>query len=650
MGRKNYEIPGRIRAKAKVGPGESRHEQKSDDRTTGAAAESQSSPADPVDADVCLRHELGPDARIPTSVQTMKFGKWLSKGFDCWVVSAVEVLRALLRSGRSPATVVGYKPGVDQFFEFMASRLRIIDSAFAPAAGLEAQCVDRTGQTALRSALPRTPADLLPQHIDQFVAWLKKRRQDNGWTSSTARNYYNGAKALLVAMIEKGLTNGKPSEYFRKRAMPNEGSSTRHTSLSESEQARLSLAVKTDLSAVHHGRLRISQREIQILRYLVVDHRNGHNTMPLLELSRKALLPGLLPGTIRLRTSKHRNKRICTNAVRRGPDPSDEGAASAHDQKDLTFSLAEGAVIQQAISTTQHLVDIAPSAIKDRVWLYVITKNSRAAQAGQVSCLTYATLYQGIKRIVKRHGILGDDGKPLRLNPSRLRKSLFDRALRITDGDLGATANLLGNTLNVASTNYPSMNHARKVEAAEFMNKDYVDSMRLPQAKVATDASGSVATPVARCGDALEGEQAPRNGSPCDRFVMCLFCSSSAILGTVEDLWRLFSFQEFARSELMVLDAEFEERGVIDDYVDDLRNRYRLAIPFIDEFVSRKFADSIVSKARAKTDEGWHPFWVLQAKSSRHARANESERSESLHPQAAIDPSWDLSLGAKRNG
>jgi hypothetical protein len=102
---------------------------------------------------------------------------------------------------------------------------------------------------------------------------------------------------------------------------------------------------------------------------------------------------------------------------------------------------------------------------------------------------------------------------------------------------------------------------------------------------------------------------------------MCLFCSSFAVVGTVEGLWRLFSFQAFARAELDYLDETLGAERTADELLEDLRDRYRVAIPYIDDFTQRQFARTKVAKARAKTAAGLHPFWQHQMTMSRRARS-----------------------------
>jgi hypothetical protein len=475
---------------------------------------------------------------------------------------------------------------------------------------------------------------LSPVHVQHFVGWLLKQAQGKGWKPSSTRNVHKNVKAVLIEMFNQGLIPGDRSRFFPRGAVSWRDGESLQTSLSDGEQVRLAQAIKSDLVAIHHKHLILTDGVVQGLRLLVVAHRQGFNPTPLIEMRRDAVAPGFLPGTIRIRTAKHRNKKIRTAAGRagQGEQPS---------ETDLIFDLSEGAVLQQAITSTHDLIDDAPTALKNRIWLYRATAGEGN---GRVTCINRRSLEYAVTSVIERHQLRGDDGKPLRVNLSRLRKSRFDRALRVADGDLVVTANLMGNTPQVAGMNYPSMNYARQAEAADFMNSDYTAMMRagigggakveiqpvtvLPY-KGAQDASLSklpTQTPVSSCKDSLNGEHAPQDGRRhCDRYVMCLFCSSFAIVGSVDELWRLFSFQAFARSELDYLDKALGAERTEDEALEDLRDRYRLAIPYIDDFTRRQFALSRVTKARNKTAASLHPYWQHQMAMSRGAQGRGPE-------------------------
>lgn len=590
----------------------------SEERTAQASAAS-THPARPkpstFDAHIDMVALLGPEARFTEGQKILDLRKRLGFGIDEWVTAAGFCLKTMLLSGsRTTSSVTTYERNLTYLFDYLIGRTH------SPAA-----------------PRPQTPSDLSPLHVQHFIGWLQKRAQAEAWRPSSTRGAYQCVKAVLIGMFSHGFIQGDPSRFFPRGAFTSHGGEGRQTSLSDAEQERLAKAIKSDLVAVHHGRLRLPHSAVQGLRLLLVAHRQGLNPTPLLEMRRDALAPGFLPGTICIRTAKHRNRKIRTSAgrvARAGQKiiPSSDQPS----EQELLFDLSEGAVLQEAITSTCDLVEEAPTAQKNRIWLYRSEGSSGALKRGEVTCLNKGSLEWFISGLIKRHDLLGDDGDPLRLNLTRLRKSRFDRALRAADGDIAITANLMGNTPRVAGTHYPSMNEARKAEAAGFMNNDYTALMRVEGQlgqrhelrpvqvhpfKVRKDGTLPTPTPVSGCQDSIGGDHAPHDGhTHCDRYVMCLFCSSFAIVGTIDELWRLFSFQAFAKAELRYLDETLGTERTADDLIEDLRDRYRVAIPYIDDFTQRQFARSRVAQAHAKTAAGLHPFWQHQMTMTRRAR------------------------------
>lgn len=569
-----------------------------------------------VEAVIDMFSLLGPSARYSSSERKINLSGWLNRGIDNWVLATIFCFKAMLLSGaRETSTVVQYCKSVRIFFSFLTSGSR--ESRIA------------------------APEDFSPLHVKWFVEWLRIRGEGGSETVGTTRNIFKNVKSILIEMFAQGYIVGDKSRFFKRNSLPWKDSESRQTSLSDAEQERLAKAIKADLVASYHKRVELCSSDVQALRLLLVAHRQGANPTPLLELQRDALAPGLLPGTIRVRTAKARSRKIRSGVGRATPANIQFETESGEERPaEIIFGLAEGAVLQQAITETEVLIADAPPRYKNRVWLY------RAQPVGStepfVTCLTGATIRQAISRLVTRHQLRADNGERLRLNLSRTRKSYFDRAFRTTDGDLVKTANLMGNTPRVAGANYPSMNESRKAEAAEFMNQEYIELMRaksdsqqsrlMPVQPIKIFAAGSegtgpsvitpISTPVSACINTLNGEHAPGNGhTHCDRYVMCLFCSSFAIVGSADELWRLFSFQEFAKGELKYLDDVLGKELTEDDELEELRDRYRIAIPYIDDFTKKQFPPRVVNEARDKTEMSLHPFWNHQATMSRRARA-----------------------------
>lgn len=610
-----------------------KHYEISAGRAAQATANNDVRPCKPSadDARIDMAALLGPNARFTARRRIIDLSDWLDRGIDSWVLATASCLRSMLLSGsRQTASVTNYGENIGYFFEYLTGAVQAPGASQAP-----------------------TPTSLSPLHIQAFTGWLQELGQARGWTEGSARSAYKSVKSVLVEMFANGFIPGDATRFFPRAALSWRGEASRQTSLSDAEQERLTRAIKADLTAIHHGRLTLKQSDVQALRLLVVAHRQGLNLTPVLEMRRDALEPGLLPGTIRIRTAKHRNKKVRSSIGRA-------------EEQDLVFALSEGAVLQQAIASTRDLLDEAPLILQSRVWLY---RSGRATDQGRVTCLTNDALTYAIAELVKRHQLVGDDNMPLRINLSRLRKSFFDRALRATDGDLAITANLMGNTPQVAGLNYASMNHARQAEAAGFMNEDYTALMRSSAGGAGSpeihlvdvspfvspmDSSEAIPanTPVAACKNTLHGAHAPGDGhNHCDRYVMCLFCPSFAVVGTVDEMWRLFSFQVFAQAELKYLDEALGPERTSDEALEDLRDRYRLAIPYIDDFTRRQFVGSRVALARAKTVAALHPYWHHQMTMSRRARSGgveaEAPAYDGHHGQLKIGDQVDTYSHAK---
>ncbi|WP_207001352.1 hypothetical protein [Trinickia mobilis] len=557
---------------------------------------------------------LGPHARFASNERSIDFTDSLGLGIDDWVWSVLACLQCILLSGtRESSTVAQYAKSLRVFFSYLA--------------------------TGLASPPITKPEELSPLHIDAFTGWLQARGRQRKQTVETNRTQFKNVKSVLMEMLMRGCIPRVPRGYLKNKTLPWQHGGSRQTSLSEKEQEHVANAIKADLVAIHHGRLLLYPADVQALRLLLVAHRQGKSPTPLLELRRDAMTPGLFPGTIHMRTVKVRGRKV-RNSVGRAASANARSRLESEDReiKDVVFALAEGAVLQQAINSTEDLVKEAPPRYRNRVWLYRSQANNKSRNS--VTCLTSRTLAKAVSALIQRHNLVGDNGKVLRLNLTRMRKAFFDRAFRSTEGDSVKTANLMGNTPRVAGGNYPSMNEARQAGAAEFLGEDYTAMMRgsargdgdarseplvikITPVRTASDGTPTTSldrTPVSGCKDTLNGEHAPHDGrNHCDRYVMCLFCSSFGIVGQVDELWRLFSFQAFAKAELEYLDAMLGAERTTDVALEDLRDRYRISIPYIDQFTKRQFPARIVKEARAKTRNGLHPFWVHQMNMSRRA-------------------------------
>jgi hypothetical protein len=331
---------------------------------------------------------------------------------------------------------------------------------------------------------------------------------------------------------------------------------------------------------------------------LAVALRTGGNTTPLLEMTVDSLKPHLVPNMMRIDLVKHRSARTQVHALRR-IETTDES---------LTVPMDGVAILNKVMVLTAPLRAQAALPLNTRLWLYRI---EGPKGKGLITALKSSLLFRNIKQWVKRHRLQGDDGQPLELTVGRLRKSKAHELWKRSDGDLIAVANLMGNRPVVADRHYLSMTDAIRAEGAAFIGEILTDTLRGGE----SSQPGPEHTPVGRCKDPLHGDKAPGDGHRlCDQFVHCLGCRSYAIVGSVPDLHRLYSFQGFLKAEI----AYYPQAA---EYNEWRAHRQRL-VGLIDRFTEEHFPAALVSQAKALADSEPHRFWALQIQAMERAGVN----------------------------
>lgn len=487
---------------------------------------------------------------------------WLGRGFDDWIWAATTVLRAQLRSGHySVATIVSFASnGLKVFLPYLT------ESQVGP--------------------MPARPSDLVPGDVARFIAWLRLK-YPNG---STAKNYYSAFKSVAVGLIDYGFIDQQHEALLPANPFPMNGTVTRgETPLSQAEMQQLATALKTDLVAIHHGRFAELESQAIVVLMLIIGMRSGINVTPLLEMKRDCLEPHpFMPNLMLIRTFKRRGKGAQSTSLRQ---------THVHDLA-TTIPMDGVAVLKKALEMTQVLVPDAPEAIKNRVWLYRSAR--RGQRNGQTLCLNMGSVFEQTKVIVQRHGLLADDGTPLRVTLGRLRKTMENRLWKLSDGDLLAVSAVMGHSPQVADNHYLRLDERTKAEGAKFIGDV------LP-AKLRED--DLVPTPTGSCRDSMQGAYAPKDGSThCAEFTHCLGCPSYAIVGTVKDLHRLFSFQRFLMSEMhyYATDEWHEWQGHHQDIIAQ-----------IDRIAIENFFPEVVDQAKALAQSDPHPFWAIRMRQSR---------------------------------
>ena len=490
---------------------------------------------------------------------------WLGHGFDDWVWAAATVLKARLHSGNySVASIVSFAAnGMKVFLPYL------------------------TGNQG--GIVPSRPSDMTATDVVRYIAWLRLK-YPNG---STAKNYYSAFKSVLVGLMDYGFIDQSHDVLLPANPFPMNGATTRgETPLSQSEMERLAAALKLDLIAIHHGGFSGLDSEALVVLMLIVGMRSGINTTPLPEMKRDCLGPHpFMPNLMLVRTFKRRGKGAQLTSLRQ---------THIHDLA-ASIPMDGVAVLKMVLGMTQNLVAEAPDGIKDRVWLY--RSSQRGDLKGQTLCLNMGRVHENTKAIVHRHGLFADDGSVLRVTLGRLRKTMENRLWKLSDGDLLAVSAVMGHSPQVADNHYLHLDERTKAEGAKFIGEALPGKLR---------GHDLVPTPTGSCKDSLQGALAPKDGSThCAEFTHCLGCPSYAIVGTVKDLHRLFSFQRFLMSE-------------VGYYATDEWSEWRLhhqdLIARIDQIAYDNFIPEMVAQAKALAEKNPHSFWAIRMRQSQLSR------------------------------
>lgn len=492
----------------------------------------------------------------PKNHRKLDLRPYLGQGYDAWVRAFASVLRSLLASGNYTASSIAslHSNGIKHFMPFL------IDGPL--------------------HFPPKTPDKLSAYDLNRYVARLKVQ-YPNG---STAKNCFAALKTVLTGLADYGFIHTALKDLLPANPFPkSEITLAGEKPLTPAEMGRLASAAKSDLVAIHKGRFDGPGSEAMGVLILIIAMRTGINATPLMELGRDCLTPHpFMPSLMLLHSVKRRGQGAQLQSIRQ---------TALHD-KQTTIRMDGVAVLRKALELSESLIDLAPEDLKNRIWLY---RHGQPGRSQNVSCLNGAMTSTAFRNFVKRHGLLGDDGAPMRVTLGGLRKTMENRLWKLSDGDLITVASIMGHTPQVADNHYLKLDEETKAEGARFIGTAFAEALR---------GEHLAPTPSGSCQDSLHGSLAPKDGKThCEQFTHCLGCPSYAIVGTHADLYRLFSFQVFLSREIDYFNsAEWAE----------WRNHHRRLIDLIDRFTHDKFAGNLVDGAKAAALAKPHSFWAAK--------------------------------------
>ncbi|TPG93428.1 hypothetical protein EAH72_21125 [Pseudomonas caspiana] len=424
--------------------------------------------------------------------------------------------------------------------------------------------------------------------IDGYLGHLAEL----GVATTTQRTIYTQTKPVLIALGRRGLiplVASGDAATFPRNPFPNANRKTKgETALTKRERQAFMIALRQAIKPIWADDAPLTS-ELLAYALLVVALHTGRNTTPLLEMNRDCLRPHPKDNTVFLTLWKRRGYNTSKVALRVESD--------AERLLESTPSVKTNVerLIRRVMALTEPLDSKAPDDLKGRVWLHSIRGGKNV---GQVIALTSDTLFWATNRFVAEHGLTDSDGKPLRINISRLRKTFANRIFELTDSDLATTAAALGNTSQVTDQNY--------LEAGEVTRSNWRFMGEVLVQELLTRTIGSTYrdTPMGRCADPVNGQYAPkREGATCMSFMNCLRCQHYAV--TAEDLYKLFSFYFHVLAERSRMDKRRWAREYA--YIPRLIDHYIVA-----EGLRRgTFKDADVEAARERARALPHPFWSV---------------------------------------
>ncbi|MBV0934689.1 hypothetical protein [Marinobacterium weihaiense] len=490
-----------------------------------------------------------------SSIRTADFGPFYGQGYDDITAacqSAIEklVAESLETKGNSLAvtTVVGY-----WLYGFRKATpfLSLLHTA---------------------SGKNLSMGDLNTHTINQFVQYL--RNEPIGYV--TQKSYYTKAIALLRACYRFGFwPEVDIKTVWPANPFPNSNKRSKgQKALSKNEKRRVVKALRKEMERIVAHSEPLDSYDLAV-GVLSIALSTGMNCTPILELVTDCVQPHPLKSNLRLLVSfKRRGNATQVVALRKSEEVTEMASIHLYAADAIDLIVERNASIRRQFSDPNRLL--------------VYESTSKRYQQKPVR-LTKNMLTERVNRLVDEHQLQTDDGRPLKLNISRLRQTLLNRVWEMSGQDPLAAARTGRHTISTGNAHY------WEAPPEAETNMRFLGEARVQELLSASTIITSDRTPVASCQDARRGHRAPKNGEPCQDYLGCFRCKSFVVTG--DDLYRLFSFYWAA---LRNYDSFGGKR-----WTKYLKQVVRL----IDEEIAPHFDETQVNEQREKAKTNPHPLW-----------------------------------------
>ncbi|PSW53490.1 phage integrase SAM-like domain-containing protein [Photobacterium leiognathi] len=423
-----------------------------------------------------------------------------------------------------------------------------------------------------------TQADITPELIEQYLLHLKG--SELGYISQ--KSHYTRLKSLLTRMKEKGYWSvvgdiNLNSDFFPRNPFPNSNKrgGGGQKPLTEFEKRQVVVALKQAIKPIYNKIEPLSGYELTVC-LLAVAIQTGINTSPLLNMTTEALSDHPLKDS----------RKLLTVFKKRG------NATQLHNlRKSEELEVVQGikldvAYLIEAIIERNALIREATNS--DLVFTYEITRGGAGTKKGTATSLSNNLLKININRFIKEYDLKDEDGRTMKLNVSRFRKTFINGIYELSGESLLIAAQ------QAKHSGTGTLDHYLQAPEQEKRNLGLMGEIRVKEL-----TSDETRSPVGRCKDPKNGDKAPKDGTFCNDFLGCFRCKSFVITG--DDLYKLFSFYwAIIRNR-----DEFGRK----DWKRHLKNVLRI----VDEEVVPEFAKLgqlqrvAAEKERARTNP--HPYW-----------------------------------------
>jgi len=414
--------------------------------------------------------------------------------------------------------------------------------------------------------------------IDSYIMSLSQ----NGMKYTTQRSTYSRTKAVLIALAKKGYI---PKDLFPKNPYPNSNQRYKgQTRLSMYEHKQLTHAIAAERRRMENATSPLNSYDLTVC-VLAIANSTGMNPTPIVELPVDCIqehpwLPEL-------------GRKWLVSYKRRG---------NATQIKSLQESEA---VVEQGATPKQNIIDLIElmvdrndtlrkhSKYPDALFVY---RSSGFSNKGQFVYLSIAQLTRNIANFIQRNKLKNDDGEPLVLNVMRLRKTVENTLLDMTDENVLAVADFMGHGVGVQGGHYAQSSPEQK-KKQPLVFTGYVQKLRDSVTDTVTELSEE--TVIARCSDPKNGQRAPKNGEYCEGGEKCFTCRNLCVTG--DTLHKLFSYYWYLK------DGKSSGRIRLGDW----QKHFQPIIRIIDENIAPQFPQAIIEKMKSQAKTNPYGYWAL---------------------------------------